>query len=156
MQSGHRSIRPRRPPWEVVNWKSKYSIALSTVLIVDLLERSWIESYLIPQYVTNTKGRPPWEVVNWKIVWWCWGGREKRSTSLRGRELKDKFGQRFCKRIESTSLRGRELKASCRAVSTVLISVDLLERSWIERLCVAKLTLIRFVDLLERSWIERE
>ena len=120
-----------RPPCEVVNWKTEEQ-AQEIRSHVDLLVRSWIERSLICKYLQTI-----------------------RSTSLWGRELKER---RLCVISiagQSTSLWGRELKVlyshhlpicRCRPPCEVVNwknlvtnpnafnAVDLLVRSWIERL----------------------
>ena len=97
-----------RPPREVVSWKNS-TFTPSLRCVVDLHERSWVEKSYEGTHRAGFDCRPPREVVSWKWqeiqVYTAW-----RSTSTRGRELKNLLPAALNSSQSSTSTRGRELK----------------------------------------------
>ena len=142
----------RRPPCEVVNWKT-FAPTDSNIVTVDLLVRSWIERLHGSHETGSPYGRPPCEVVNWKIYDKSWklyvSGRPPCEVvnwkDLRFKLKKFDFSRPPCEVVN--------WKRMCTRLWGYR-PVDLLVRSWIERLIYCSYYPPVMVDLLVRSWIE--
>ena len=99
----------RRPPCEVVNWKTT-----------------------LGETIGGIASRPPCEVVNWKVLLWEHRWRGRTSTSLWGRELKDDSPSTVIACISRPPCEVVNWKVSTSSPPCLPDHVDLLVRSWIE------------------------